>query len=76
MGLTSYLLTFNGDIKPLFRSKQVLTILKNWLRICNALGHVQIPLIYFLCLSSILAQHSLNVEVFSVNAAKLRDIEA
>ena len=54
----------------------MLTILKNWLRISNALGHAQIPLTYFLCLSSILNQHSLYVDVYNINAPKLRDIEA
>lgn len=41
--LLSFFLVFNEDIRSLFRSRIVMDILKNWLRIAKAMDYIDMP---------------------------------
>ena len=54
--LLSFFLVFNEDIRSLFRSRIVMDVLKNWLRIAKTMDYTDMPQSYKLFLYAVYSQ--------------------
>jgi hypothetical protein len=51
--LMSYYINFNDEVKVCFKTKIIVDVLKNWLRVARALDYPNMPQAYKLCIYSI-----------------------
>jgi hypothetical protein len=61
--LLSFFLVFHEDIRSLFRSRLVMDILKNWLRVAKAMDYTDMPQSYKLFLYAVYCEENLKAQI-------------
>ena len=73
--LLSFFLVFHEDIRSLFRSRLVMDILKNWLRVAKAMDYTDMPQSYKLFLYAVYCEENLYVDLCDVNSRRVAEAE-